>query len=89
MARNKTKSQLRGKRSTSLSVTHNFSSMLVKGCKCPDQRLKSRFGELLSRLGSKIGASLPTACQDMDVWVEQEVGSDQSGLSVFQQLSRP
>lgn len=36
----------------------------VEGCEFPDQRLKSRFGQLLGQLGSKIGESLPIACQD-------------------------
>jgi len=36
----------------------------IEGCEFPDQRLKTRFSKLLSRLGEKIGAALPAACQD-------------------------
>jgi hypothetical protein len=36
----------------------------IEGCEFPDQRLKTRFGTLLSQLGEKIGAALPAACQD-------------------------
>lgn len=36
----------------------------VEGCEFPDQRLKTRFGKLLGQLSEKIGAALPTACQD-------------------------
>ena len=36
----------------------------VEGCDFPDARLKARFGKLLCRLGKKIGAPLPAACQD-------------------------
>lgn len=36
----------------------------IEGCEFPDQRLKSRFGKLLGQLSEKIGAALPTACQD-------------------------
>jgi hypothetical protein len=36
----------------------------VAGCDFPDQRLKSRLGKVLIRLGEKIGATLPAACQD-------------------------
>lgn len=36
----------------------------VEGCEFPDARLKTRFGKLLGRLGEKIGAALPAACQD-------------------------
>lgn len=36
----------------------------LAGCEFPDQRLKSRMGRLLGRLGEKIGNSLPAACQD-------------------------
>jgi hypothetical protein len=36
----------------------------IEECKFPDQRLKSRFRKLLGQLGEKIGAALPTACQD-------------------------
>ncbi len=36
----------------------------VEGCEFPDSRLKNRFAKLLGRLGEKIGAALPTACQD-------------------------
>jgi hypothetical protein len=30
----------------------------------PDERLKSRLGQLLGDLGTRIGHTLPTACQD-------------------------
>jgi hypothetical protein len=36
----------------------------IEGGTFPDARLKARFGKLLNRLGEKIGAALPTACQD-------------------------
>ncbi len=36
----------------------------IEGCEFPDQRLKTRFGRLLGQLSEKIGAALPTACQD-------------------------
>lgn len=36
----------------------------IEGCDFPDQRLKTRFGKLLSQLGDKIGSALPAACQD-------------------------
>ncbi|MDZ4657211.1 MAG: IS4 family transposase [Bythopirellula sp.] len=36
----------------------------IEGCEFPDQRLKTRFGKLLGQLSEKIGAALPTACQD-------------------------
>ncbi|REJ65902.1 MAG: IS4 family transposase [Planctomycetota bacterium] len=36
----------------------------IEGCAFPDQRLKTRFGKLLGQLSEKIGAALPTACQD-------------------------
>ena len=36
----------------------------IEGCEFPDERLKTRFGKLLGQLGKKIGAALPTACQD-------------------------
>lgn len=36
----------------------------VEGCRFPDERLKSRFREVLSQLGRKIGETLPSACQD-------------------------
>jgi hypothetical protein len=36
----------------------------IEGCEFPDERLKTRFGKLLGQLGEKIGAALPTACQD-------------------------
>lgn len=36
----------------------------IEGCEFSDQRLKSRFGKLLGQLSEKIGAGLPTACQD-------------------------
>lgn len=36
----------------------------LEGCRFPDDRLKSRLGELLGQLGQKIGDTLPTACQD-------------------------
>ncbi|MDA0836106.1 MAG: IS4 family transposase [Planctomycetota bacterium] len=36
----------------------------LHGCNFPDERLKSRLGELLNQLGQKIGDTLPTACQD-------------------------
>ncbi|REJ67202.1 MAG: hypothetical protein DWQ31_11960 [Planctomycetota bacterium] len=39
----------------------------IEGCEFPDQRLKRRFGKLLGQLGEKIGAALPTACQDWPV----------------------
>lgn len=36
----------------------------IDECEFPDERLKARFGKLLSRLGEKIGSALPAACQD-------------------------
>lgn len=36
----------------------------LEGCHFADQRLKSRMGKLLESLSSKIGDTLPTACQD-------------------------
>lgn len=36
----------------------------IVGCEFPDQRLKTRLGKLLGQLSEKIGAALPTACQD-------------------------
>ena len=36
----------------------------VSGCEFPDKRLSDRFGKLLSKLGQKIGDTIPTACQD-------------------------
>ena len=36
----------------------------LAGCEFPDQRLKLRLGKVLSKLGQKIGETLPTACQD-------------------------
>lgn len=36
----------------------------VEGCEFSDKRLKTRFGKLLGQLSEKIGAALPTACQD-------------------------
>ena len=36
----------------------------IEGCEFPDKRLKTRFGKLLGQLSEKIGAALPTACQD-------------------------
>ena len=36
----------------------------LDGCEFPDQRLKSRLGNLLTELGRRIGQTLPTACQD-------------------------
>jgi hypothetical protein len=36
----------------------------IEGCEFPDERLKTRFGKLLGQLGKRIGAALPTACQD-------------------------
>jgi hypothetical protein len=36
----------------------------MEACRFPDERLKKRFGELLARLGGKIGSALPAACQD-------------------------
>lgn len=36
----------------------------IAGCEFADQRLKKRFGKILCRLGEKIGAALPAACQD-------------------------
>jgi hypothetical protein len=36
----------------------------LAGCEFPDQRLEARLGKLLTALGRKIGATLPTACQD-------------------------
>jgi hypothetical protein len=36
----------------------------IEGCEFPDQRLKTRFATLLGQLSEKIGAALPTACQD-------------------------
>ncbi len=43
----------------------------IAECAFPDQRLKTRLGQLLSRLGQKIGATLPTACQD---WAATKAG---------------
>jgi len=36
----------------------------IEGCEFPDERLRTRFGKLLGQLSDKIGAALPTACQD-------------------------
>ena len=36
----------------------------LAGCEFPDQRLKLRLGKVLSKVGQKIGETLPTACQD-------------------------
>jgi hypothetical protein len=36
----------------------------LEGCEFADQRLKARLGEVLRRLGERIGATLPAACQD-------------------------
>lgn len=36
----------------------------VEGCEFADQRLKARFTRVLGCLGEKIGATLPSACQD-------------------------
>lgn len=36
----------------------------IEACEFPDQRLKTRFGKLLTQLGERIGAALPAACQD-------------------------
>ncbi|MEO0476792.1 MAG: IS4 family transposase [Planctomycetota bacterium] len=36
----------------------------VEACEFPDQRLKARFTRVLGCLGEKIGATLPSACQD-------------------------
>ena len=36
----------------------------LEKCEFPDQRLKSRFANLLGQLSEKIGAALPAACQD-------------------------
>ena len=36
----------------------------IEGCDFPDERLKKRFGKLLSQLSEKIGSALPAACQD-------------------------
>lgn len=36
----------------------------IAECEFPDQRLRTRFGKLLSQLSEKIGAALPAACQD-------------------------
>lgn len=36
----------------------------LEGCEFPDQRLKSRLGKVLSKLGRRIGETLPAACQD-------------------------
>jgi hypothetical protein len=36
----------------------------IEGCEFSDQRLKTRFGKLLSQLSEKSGAALPAACQD-------------------------
>jgi Transposase DNA-binding/Transposase Tn5 dimerisation domain len=36
----------------------------LEGCDFPDQRLKTRLGKVLADLSRKIGATLPTACQD-------------------------
>jgi len=43
----------------------------MEGCEFPDERLKTRFGKLLGQLGKKIGAALPTACQD---WAATKAG---------------
>ena len=36
----------------------------IKGCEFPDERLKARFGKVLTQLGERIGSALPVACQD-------------------------
>jgi hypothetical protein len=36
----------------------------IEECAFPDERLKTRFGKLLSQLGEKVGSALPAACQD-------------------------
>lgn len=36
----------------------------TEGCEFPDERLRTRFAKLLVQLSEKIGAALPTACQD-------------------------
>ena len=36
----------------------------LAGCEFPDQRLKLRLGKVLSKVGQKIGETLPMACQD-------------------------
>jgi len=36
----------------------------IENCEFPDQRLKTRFGKLLSALSQKIGSTLPATCQD-------------------------
>ena len=36
----------------------------LAACEFPDQRLKTRLGKVLDKLGDAIGAALPTACQD-------------------------
>lgn len=33
-------------------------------CDFPDQRLKSRYGDLRSSLSQKVGSTIPTACAD-------------------------
>ncbi len=43
----------------------------IAECAFPDQRLKTRLGKLLSRLGQKIGATLPALCQD---WAATKAG---------------
>jgi hypothetical protein len=35
----------------------------LAACEFPDQRLKTRLGKVLDKLGDAIGAALPTACQ--------------------------
>lgn len=36
----------------------------LQGCQFPDQRLRSRIGNVLGNLSGKIGDSIPTGCQD-------------------------
>ena len=36
----------------------------LAGCEFPDERLKKRFGKVLSELSRRIGETLPAACQD-------------------------
>jgi len=62
----------------------------AEGCEFPDQRLKARFGKLLTELGRKIGDTLPVACQDWAAqswaaqsWAAQERAATKAAYRFF------
>ena len=53
----------------------------------PDQRLRTRLGKLLGDLGQRIGATVPTACQD---WAATKAACrSRSGCMPTSPTSRP